>query len=292
VDNRVGGQLLSLVHYTYSLENIRTSYMDPTFNSSFIPKRSLSGAPGKGAERYTRRRSIYGPGFFLASLVFALALVSAIGVFAYIQYTQKTIEQKLVKIDQAQEILEPETVQRWKRNAARLSIAKKIVQEHPSVTGFLQALEENTLENVQYTSLAYGNGGRSRSRGSSKQEEEKSFSIEAVTVDLRHVAAQVDQFHSVTDKETGEQLLLGVTVPEVSRERAEAAEDQTVRMSVQGVVSDRLLSFARAMDIGAYDARGASVSDLGGQIVPVDGGTAVQMGDGVVGGEEASVGDL
>jgi hypothetical protein len=175
--------------------------MDPTFNSSFIPKRSLqTGTGGKGGGKYVKRRSLYGPGFFVSALLFATSLIVAFGMFAAIEVIDLRINDNLVKAENMQQEMDPSEIARWKRTTLRLTEAQKIVENHQAVTGLLREIESNTLKNVQYIEFAYDatkGATRNTSRANINNENTLiSLTLSGKTQDLAHVAVQGDQYRN------------------------------------------------------------------------------------------------
>ena len=229
--------------------------MDPTFNSSFIPKRSLQGGVGgsKEQDKYTKRRSLYGPGFFVAVLLFVVSLVFAFGVFAYVQVKVKTIDQTIAKIEAVQADINPAEVKQWQRIALRLSEAQKVVQEHRALTGLFVELENSTLRNVQYTTFEYtDSSGSSKSKSRGKVASSEAFAtvqLEGVTPDLYHVAQQVDQYQQALDTEGTEGNFLSTVVDTLTYNE----DDGVLEFSVEIEPSKSLISFSRVLEENLYN---------------------------------------
>ncbi len=130
--------------------------MEPKFNTSFIPKKTLQDVGEGGTSGlYVGRRDIYGPGFFLALFLFLVSILATIGLFAYSKIVLGDIEAKLKTLEDKKNIFNTEEISSLIRADKHLSSAKKLVQEHIVSTELLSLLERITLKRVQYVTLEY-----------------------------------------------------------------------------------------------------------------------------------------
>ncbi len=160
--------------------------MEPKFNTSFIPKKSLQAEVGGASNnRYTSRRSIYGPGFFVSSVIFALAVLAALGVFGYTQVVEKQVDEKISTVQKSRAVLDPALIKQLARMDLRLRAANVLLNDHVALSQLLSAVEAITLQKIQYTSLAYSVTSRDPA---------PTLAIEGVATDMRLVAAQNEQF--------------------------------------------------------------------------------------------------
>lgn len=129
--------------------------MEPKFNTSFIPKKSLQDVGGNTSGRYVGRRDVYGPGFFLSLLLFIVAVVSTIGLFAYSKITEKSIEEKVTLLEGKKAVFNSEDIVALIRTDTQIESAHKLVREHVALSELFNHLEKITLKRVQYTGLQY-----------------------------------------------------------------------------------------------------------------------------------------
>lgn len=170
--------------------------MEPSFNTSFIPKKSLQANLGMGGDQYVKRRNVYGPGFFITSVIFALAVITSVGLFGYTNYVlQPSIDRKLQDLTKMRDNLnKPELLLTLEELNTRLSQTKTLVTSHVAVSELFAYLEDITLGRVQYTSLEYLSGGATSARGASKGSTEGFLKIKGKAADVTLVAVQVDQY--------------------------------------------------------------------------------------------------
>lgn len=210
--------------------------MEPTFNTSFIPKHA-QGLSSQGVlppEKRVRRRAVYGFGFFLALLTFFLSGLSAIGVFVYTQMVQQNVERGIDEVASLSEQLRPETIQALIRDDARLKETKRLLVNHRVVSSLLEELETVTLQEVQYVSASYNNNEEGRS----------TLTLDGITRDYTRVAGQTKRFEGHGS----------FPVPVVTRlERGEGSVSFTVSMQVDPV----LVRFGKAIERGIYQTVGA-----------------------------------
>jgi len=121
--------------------------MEPTFNNSFIPKKSLAAAPS------TRKRGATNFLLIIAVLVFFLSILGAAGAFLYGEYLEIDIERKKEQLDRARGAFEPSLINELTRLDARIASAQTILDSHIAPTRFFGFMEENTLENVRFNSM-------------------------------------------------------------------------------------------------------------------------------------------
>lgn len=215
--------------------------MEPTFNTSFVPKHT----PGQQSpsalppEKRVRRRAVYGLGFFLSLLLFFLSGLSAIGVFVYTQIVQQTVEEQTAQVTNIVTEVKPETIQALIRDDARLLEAKRLLVNHAVVSGLLEELEAVTLQEVQYRSAAY-----TRQEGSSG-----ALVLDGVTRDYSRVADQTDRFEGHGS----------FPLPVVTKlERAEGEVLFTISMQVDPAI----VQFGNVLERGIYRNTGASEADI------------------------------
>jgi hypothetical protein len=129
--------------------------MEPKFNTSFIPKKSLQDVGGNTGGRYVGRRDVYGPGFYLSLLVFLVAVVATVGLFAYSKIIEKSIEEKITLLEAKKAVFSSEDIVALIRADTQIKNAHRLVLEHVTLSELFNHLEKITLKRVQYTGLEY-----------------------------------------------------------------------------------------------------------------------------------------
>jgi hypothetical protein len=166
--------------------------MEPTFNTSFIPKKSLQAdVSGSAPGKYVNRRTVHGPGYFLTLLIFILAVVGSVGMFAYTKMIDGRIKEKITELDRARAAYKPEIIQELRRADSRLRYAHQLVTNHAAVTPLLSVIEQLTLRNIQYTLLFLTSGDSSGASASAP-----SVQMLGKASDMPPVALLVDEFRT------------------------------------------------------------------------------------------------
>ena len=213
--------------------------MEPTFNTSFIPKHTPGQSP-EGVlppEKRVRRRAAYGLGFFVALLMFFFSGLAAIGVFVYTQMVQQRVEQLIADVTDLKNQLRPETIQALIRDDTRLTETKRLLVNHRVLSGFLEELEAVTLQEVQYTSASF-----------MAEEGRSSLVLDGITRDYTRVAGQTSRFEG-----HGSFPLPVVT----ALERGEG----DVSFSLSSQVDPALVQFGKVIERGVYGAPGVGSSE-------------------------------
>lgn len=120
--------------------------MNPTSTPSFIPKRN---SPGGFAGR--------SPGLFsfVANLVFVIALIASVGVFAYQKYLEHEIGTMSDELTAAKAALEPNLINQLASSDARIIAGNDILNHHVTLSSFFTLLGANTVPDVRFTSFSY-----------------------------------------------------------------------------------------------------------------------------------------
>ena len=127
--------------------------MEPKFQTSFIPKKSIieaaklrsSPAPG---------RNIYS---IVATAIFSLTLIASLGLFFYKNILTNQIAQADKEINDARAAFQVETIQDLLDANARITAIKRLLNQHVVVSKFLTLLQTLTVKNVRFYDLDYGN---------------------------------------------------------------------------------------------------------------------------------------
>jgi hypothetical protein len=130
--------------------------MEPKFQSSFIPK-GVSGAPTpSGVMPSTRRvstqRDIVS---LLATGIFVLSLLLALGVFGYSYFLNYRIGQMGAELQDARAALQPETVQELVDLNSRLVSTESLLKRHRIISPVFKFLESSTPKSVRYTDFSF-----------------------------------------------------------------------------------------------------------------------------------------
>lgn len=214
--------------------------MEPKFNTSFIPKKSLQAdvseaVPGK----YVNRRSTHGPGFFL-SIFFLVAMITVSGsVFGYVQLVEKRINTKSDTLEHNKNVYAPEDIQTLVREDARLREAEKILTAHVALTELFDLLEVLTIKDVYYTKFAYREG---------KQGETPYLAtLDGEAPDVEAAMQQVDQFEK-------NEYISSASLSSLQVSRGQGTEKKNAGFGVELSLDSRLISYPLALEGGRRDA--------------------------------------
>jgi hypothetical protein len=122
--------------------------MDPQAQSSFIPKKPLTGTPRSG-------RNAFGLIYLIAVFIFVISLLAAGGAFAYVSYLQSSLVAKQRSLELAKGAYEPASIEDLIRLDRRINNAKSLLSRHIAPTAIFGLLEEDTLQKVQFTNFNY-----------------------------------------------------------------------------------------------------------------------------------------
>lgn len=126
--------------------------MEPKFNTSFIPKRSLAKTTKEHRRRGGGSISIVP---FITLILFLGALGLTMGVFLYDQFLIQNLNQKKEALVDAREALDSPLIDEMERLDSRIKSAKLILNNHVILTGLFDLLEQQTLTNVRFTDFSY-----------------------------------------------------------------------------------------------------------------------------------------
>jgi hypothetical protein len=160
--------------------------MDQKYNTSFIPKKFLSEDVQSGStSKYIKRRSIVGPGYFIAVLIFIATVGASVALFAYTRILEGSLNEKIVDLKESMEAVKSEDLTEFLELEKQMKNAKYLLENHVAISEVLHKLEMTTLENVQYVAMAY--------KGASK-EEFSTIDLSGVTKSLADVALQIREY--------------------------------------------------------------------------------------------------
>ena len=149
--------------------------MDAQAQASFIPKKPLTGgASARGV----------GLLMIVATLVFAVSLVAAGGVFALDQYTKQQLASDDKTLQMAEGAFDPGVIQDLVRTNSRLIEVKKRLASHVAPSALFAFLSNLTLGSVQFDNFSY----------SLHDDGSASIALSGKTDSFASVALQSDQF--------------------------------------------------------------------------------------------------
>lgn len=201
--------------------------MEPKFNTTFIPKKSLQADVGGSVSggKFVGRREVKGPGFYLGLMVFLVSIIASLGVFGYTKIVENSIAEKIVKLEQQKNAFDEETVALLTRADSHISNAKKILMSHIAATQLFALLETITLTRVQYTELEY----------EALPGENALVTLSGISKNFQDVALQVEQYRI-------HEMMFDPIVQELKR-----LENKMISFTVDVASAQRLTSFSSAL---------------------------------------------
>ncbi len=126
--------------------------MDPKFQTSFIPKKSLSQAGSYSPPTI-------GILSMIATLVFLAAVGIAGGLFIYEKVVSEQIGSYQKDLERARAEFNPEKTNELTRLSKRIENTKKLLNGHLAVSNFFKLLESNTLKTVRFNEFDFTSEG-------------------------------------------------------------------------------------------------------------------------------------
>jgi len=128
--------------------------MEPKFQSSFIPKGPIvSNVPGAPIGRRTRQeKSLF---YILASTVFIVSVLSALGVFGYKFYLKYSIDKMGADLEDARMTLQPEVIRELTRLDNRILSSQKLLARHQILSPLFEFFEVSTPKTVRFKDFSY-----------------------------------------------------------------------------------------------------------------------------------------
>ena len=128
--------------------------MEPKFQSSFIPKGPIvSNVPGAPIGRRTRQeKSLF---YILASTVFIMSVLSALGVFGYKFYLKYSIDKMGADLEDARMTLQPEVIRELTRLDNRILSSQKLLARHQILSPLFEFFEVSTPKTVRFKDFSY-----------------------------------------------------------------------------------------------------------------------------------------
>lgn len=133
--------------------------MPPKFESSFIPKGSMttSTTPGSnyGSTSFPvkgKKRTVLG---FIAGFLFTISILTALAVFGYKFYLNYSIENMKIELEAGRASLETETVAEILRFNNRLLASETLVNRHLVVSPLFRFLDTATVKTVRFNDFNF-----------------------------------------------------------------------------------------------------------------------------------------
>lgn len=120
-------------------------------NTSFIPKTKITGS----FDSENKKSNKIGLLSLLGIIIFIVSIVLAGGVFLLGEYKAKTIQDKVASLERAKGSFEPALIEKLANLDTRINSAKKILDNHISVSTFLKLLEKLTLKTVRFSEFEF-----------------------------------------------------------------------------------------------------------------------------------------
>ncbi len=126
--------------------------MDPKFQSSFIPKGPVTTSGVASLAEKKKGRGFFG---FLATVIFILAIVTALAVFGYNLYLSSNIAKMGSDLTTARASLDPDVINQISRLNSRIISTQELISKHTILSPFFDFLESSTLKSLRWTSFKY-----------------------------------------------------------------------------------------------------------------------------------------
>ncbi|HEY9585974.1 MAG TPA: hypothetical protein VJJ02_05320 [Candidatus Paceibacterota bacterium] len=124
--------------------------MNNSLDTSFIPQQPLLKVEGS-----LRRREPVNIALILALVIFFTSLTVAMGFYIYKASIEKRVTTLEKQLESKEANLKIGDIDRYKTIDARLSLAKRLLQEHVAFSGVLTLLEKVTSQDIGWTKLSY-----------------------------------------------------------------------------------------------------------------------------------------
>jgi len=131
----------------YNLEDV-----EPKFQSSFIPKGPIVSNASAPVAKSRGEKSLLG---FLASLIFGISVLIALGVVGYKFYLNYSIKSMAAEVESGRQALNSEVVSEITRLNNRIEATETLVGNHLVLSPLFRFLEVSTLRNVRFTDFDF-----------------------------------------------------------------------------------------------------------------------------------------
>ena len=131
--------------------------METKFQSSFIPKGPAvsTGVPVGNIPSRTGDKSLFS---FIASVIFTISLILALGVFGYKFYLRYSIGQMEGDLESVYTSLDPDALREIIRLDQRITSTKNLISSHMVVSPIFEFLQNNTPRTVRFTEFRFDSG--------------------------------------------------------------------------------------------------------------------------------------
>lgn len=128
--------------------------MEPTFKTSFIPKKPIQPSIDKRVEQRA------GINFFMliATILFITAVLLTAGVFAYKFTLMGAIKAQLSTLETARQSFEPSFINEANRLNSRIVNINRILNSHLAPSAIFSLLQEFTLQTVAFNRFLFQDG--------------------------------------------------------------------------------------------------------------------------------------
>jgi len=124
--------------------------MPERVKTSFIPKAAL-----QTERRHTPSSSPLGLINVIASVILLAAIIAAVGLFLFEQYTIQSLARKQMSLDRARAAFEPQTIKELSRLNTRFSAGTALLAGHIAPSVIFNELERITLSSVRYADFTF-----------------------------------------------------------------------------------------------------------------------------------------
>ncbi len=129
--------------------------MEPKFQTSFIPKAPITSSVSSSSSH-----SFSGPRPvslipLIGTLLFIASILAAGGLFAYQKVLDKQIAEANTALVQAKSSFDSQTITSIVSASDRLKSAKGLLDKHVAVSELFEALQQNVLPRVSFTSFIF-----------------------------------------------------------------------------------------------------------------------------------------
>lgn len=233
--------------------------MEPKFNTSFIPKKSLQAdVSGATPGRYVNRRStLRGPIFSITFVAFLAVAAYAFFVYFRVSQLQSEVTKQSKTINDNIGAYDVITVKDLMRESTRIKEAYALLQNHVAATRLLRVLEANTLKKIQYLNLVLTGA---------TPEKSASVAIDGASADYQSVAQQIrrlsDEEYAAASEDRKKHLFADLTLTKLGK-----GTDLSVLFSLTATVDPWVLSYTNSLH-DATTTLPAVGQPQGGQVPP------------------------
>jgi Tfp pilus assembly protein PilN len=128
------------------------------FETAFIPQQPILRVEG-----VSRSSEPVNLALILSLVVFFVTITVAVGVYLYRAQIDKRVVQKTVQLEEAEKDFNIDEITTYKRIDSRLSLAKKLVDEHTISSVAFDLLESSVAQNVGLTALSFAKDAKGNS---------------------------------------------------------------------------------------------------------------------------------